>query len=52
MMYDYGLDHGELGEHFFVLTLIENQLMDMFLLLQMDQSAGQLRSKVQFCFHL
>ena len=22
MMYDYGLDHGELGEHFLVLTMI------------------------------
>ena len=22
MMYDYGLDHREIGEHFFVLTLI------------------------------
>ena len=31
MMYDYGLDHGELGEHFLGLTLIENKLMDMFL---------------------
>ena len=22
MMYNYGLDHGDLGEHFFVLTLV------------------------------
>ena len=22
MMYDYGLDHGELGEHFLVLTIV------------------------------
>ena len=35
-----------------VITLIENQLLDMCLCLQMDQLAGQVRNKVQLHFHL
>ena len=31
--------------------LIGNQLLDMFLYLHMDQSSGQVRSKVQLHFH-